>query len=209
MSSDLPTAAPGPARWLLPAGAERAALPLLVTRSLRGFADGFVAVLLPAYLLALGLDTLEVGILSTATLLGSALATLAVGAWGHRFASARLLHGAALLMAATGLGFAGFSSFWPLLVVAFVGTLNPSSGDVSVFLPLEHSRLAGAAQGEARTALFARYSVLGALCASLGALAAALPDALARHTTVSQITALRGMFMLYAFTGLEIGRAHV
>lgn len=195
---------PGRVRWLLPAGTDHAALPLLVARSLRAFADGFVAVLLPAYLLALGLDTLEVGILSTATMLGSAFATLAVGAWGHRFASARLLRGAALLMAATGVGFAGLSSFWPLLVVAFVGTLNPSSGDVSVFLPLEHARLAGAAKGEARTALFARYSVLGALCASLGALATGLPDVLARHAAVSQLTALRSMFVLYALTGVAV-----
>jgi hypothetical protein len=30
-----------------------------------------------------------------------------------------LLRGATLLMAATGLGFAGFSSFWPLMMVAF------------------------------------------------------------------------------------------
>jgi MFS family permease len=193
-----------PARWLLPAGVDHAAMPLLAARSLRAFADGFVAVLLPAYLLALGLDTLEVGVLSTATMLGSAFATLTVGAWGHRIASARLLRGAALLMATMGAGFAGLSSFWPLLVVAFVGTLNPSSGDVSVFLPLEHSRLAGAAHGEARTALFARYSVLGALCASLGALAAGLPDALARYTAVSQLAALRVMFVLYALTGLAV-----
>ena len=71
---------------------------------MRGFVDGSVAVLLPAYLLALGLDGIAVGVVSTATLLGSALATLAVGAWGHHVAPQRLLHGAALLMAATGLG---------------------------------------------------------------------------------------------------------
>ncbi len=50
---------------------------------------------------------------------------------------------AAGLMALTGLGFAGLDRFWPLAVVAFFGTLNPSSGDVSLFLPLEHARLAG------------------------------------------------------------------
>ena len=44
-------------------------------------------------------------------------------------------------MAATGLGFAAAHDFWPLLVIALVGTLNPSSGDVSVFLPLEHAVL--------------------------------------------------------------------
>src|SRR5207244_4214708 len=41
---------------------------LLTARALRAFADGFVAVLLPAYLLALGHGQLEVGLLSTATL---------------------------------------------------------------------------------------------------------------------------------------------
>ena len=107
-------------------------------------------------------------------------------------------------MAATGVGFASLSSFWPLMLVAFVGTLNPSSGDVSVFLPLEHARLAAAASGAARTALFARYGVLGALCAAVGALAAALPDWLSGHTDASRPTALRAMFLLYGAIGLVV-----
>ena len=192
------------ARLLLPSGVDPSALPLLIARALRALADGYMAVLLPAYLLSIGLGTLEVGIIATATMLGSAMATLAIGAWGHRFASRGLLKGAALLMAATGIGFAGLSSFWPLLVVAFIGTLNPSSGDVSVFLPLEHARLAAAASGQARTALFARYSVLGALSAAVGALAAAIPDWLASHTEASRPTALRAMFLLYGLIGLLV-----
>ena len=173
---------------------------LLVGRGLRAFVDGYVAVLLPAYLLALGYGTWQVGLLSTATLLGSALATLALGAWGHRASPRLLLLGAAVLMTATGLGFAGLSTFWPLLVVAFVGTLNPSAGDVSVFLPLEHSRLSLAAEGDARTRLFARYSLTGALCAAVGALAAAVPDALT-GLGVDRLTALRGMFVAYSGVG--------
>ncbi|NMM75494.1 MFS transporter [Acidovorax sp. SRB_24] len=202
-TTPLPRPRPGLAR-LLPAGVDPGAWPLLAARGLRAFGDGYMAVLLPAYLLSIGLGTLEVGIVSTATMLGSALATLAVGAWGYRFAGARLLRCAALLMAATGLGFAGLSSFWPLLVVALVGTLNPSSGDVSVFLPLEHARLAAAAQGHARTALFARYSLVGALCAALGALAAAVPDWLVRHGGLARLDALRGMFAVYAAIGLAV-----
>lgn len=191
-------------RLLLPSGADASALPLLLARGMRAFADGYMALLLPAYLLSIGLGTLEVGIVSTATMLGSALATLAVGAWGHRFAGRRLLRCAALLMLATGLGFAGLTSFWPLLIVAFVGTLNPSSGDVSVFLPLEHARLAASASGPARTALFARYSVIGALCAALGALAAAVPDWLVREAGVPRLEALRAMFVAYGALGLAV-----
>ena len=174
---------------------------LLIGRGLRAFVDGYVAVLLPAYLLALGYGTWEVGLLSTATLLGSAFATLALGAWGHHASSRVLLLAAAVLMAATGLGFAGVSTFWPLLLVAFVGTMNPSAGDVSVFLPLEHVRLSMAAEGDARTGLFARYSLTGALCAAMGALAAAVPEAL---TSVGwdRLTALRGMFVAYGVVGV-------
>lgn len=68
---------------LLPDGVDGGVLPILAGKALRAFADGYVAILLPAYLLALGFSTLDVGILSTATLLGSALATLALGAWGQ------------------------------------------------------------------------------------------------------------------------------
>jgi MFS family permease len=187
--------------WLLPHGAQRSALPLLLARALRAFADGFVAVLLPAYLIALGLGTWEVGVLATATLFGSALATLALGAWGHRLPYSNLLLGAAVLMAGTGFAFAASTRFWPLLLVAFVGTLNPSAGDVSVFLPLEHARLAEAAEGEARTALFARYSLLGALLSAFGALAAALPARLSSWTGMDALAALRSMFLLYGLIG--------
>lgn len=188
---------------IFPANIAPEARLLLVGRALRAFVDGYIAVLLPAYLLALGFGTWEVGILSTATLLGSAFATLALGAWGHRFHHRHLLLAAALLMAATGLIFAGLSSFWPLLLVAFVGTMNPSSGDVSVFLPLEHMRLAEAAQGTARTALFARYTLIGALCAAFGALAVAVPDWLT-NAGFDRLYALRLMFVFYGMVGLAV-----
>ncbi len=181
----------------------REARTLLIGRGLRAFVDGYVAILLPVYLLALGFGAWEVGLLSTATLLGSALATLAVGAWGHRFHHRRLLLAAALLMAATGVAFANLAAFWPLLLIAFVGTMNPSSGDVSVFLPLEHARLAEAAEGDARTRLFARYSFVGALCAAAGALAAAVPDWLVT-LQIERLTALRLMFAFYGATGLSV-----
>ena len=191
-------------RWILPPGVPPAVLPLLLGRALRAFADGYVAVLLPAYLLALGLETWQVGILATATLLGSALATIAIGAWGHRVHDGTLLRGAALLMGATGFAFAASSSFWPLLLVAFVGTLNPSSGDVSLFLPLEHARLAESAEGDERTSLFARYSLLGSLLSAFGALAAVLPGQITVWTSATTLDALRVMFVLYGSIGCAV-----
>jgi MFS family permease len=178
---------------------------LLTARSLRAFADGYVAVLLPVYLLALGFGTLEVGILSTVTMLGSAAATLAVGRWGHRFDLRRLLIAAAALMALTGIGFAAFSSLWPLLIVALAGTMNPGGGDVSVFYPLEHTALAAAAPAESRTSAFARYSFIGSLFGAIGALAAAAPEWLAQRHGVAMLDALKLMFIVYGAIGVTVG----
>ncbi len=174
---------------------------LLSARGLRAFADGFVALLLPVYLTRLGFDPLDIGILTTATLLGSAVLTLAVGLMAHRLAPRRLLLAAALLMLATGISFALFGDFWPLVVIGFVGTLNPSAGDVSLFLPLEQSLLAHDVADDKRTALFARYSLVGSLVGALGSLAAGLPELVSAVLPLDATAALQAMFVLYGLIG--------
>ena len=116
---------------------------LLVAKGLRGFADGFVSLLLPLHLLHQGFTPFQVGCIATTTLLGSGLLTLWVGAHAAGRAWRTLLLAATGLMAGTGLAMACVEGFWPLMLVALVGTLNPSGGDVSVFLPLEHAVLSG------------------------------------------------------------------
>lgn len=178
---------------------------LLIGKSLRAFTDGLVSVILPVYLLRLGYGAFEVGAMVASTLLGSALLTLAVGLYAHRMPGKRILLGACLLMAATGVGFALTTAFWPLLVIAFVGTINPSAGDVSIFLPAEQSLLAGTAAPGRRTALFARYSLIGSLAGALGTLAAAVPDIAARNAGGDPLTALKFCFLFYAGVGLATG----
>src|SRR6202011_4672544 len=97
------------------------------------------------------------------------------------------------------------ADFWPLLLIAFVGTLNPSSGDVSVFLPLEHAVMAHLMEDRQRTALFARYSLTGALIGAAGALAAGIPEIAARalHTEIKPL--LQAMFAFYGCLGVASG----
>src|SRR5262245_37909073 len=101
--------------------ASRDARLLLLTRSLRSFGDGFVSVLLASYLAELGFEGWRVGTIATVTLLGTALATLAVGAFADRLGRRRTLLLAALLAAATGIAVAATSVFAILLVIALVG----------------------------------------------------------------------------------------
>lgn len=171
---------------------------LLLAKGLRAFGDGYVSLLLPVYLLELGYTPLQVGILATATLLGSGLLALGVGLFAHRFHYRALLLAAAALMALTGLGFAAVTDFWPLLLIAVVGTLNPSSGDVSVFLPIEHAMLSRLVGDRDRTAVFARYSLVGSLVGAVGALAAAWPGWMAHRWGLTSLAAMQAMFLLYA-----------
>jgi MFS family permease len=180
-----------------------AARRILLTRGLRGFVDGIVSVLLAGYLVRLGFSTPQVGAIVTGTLLGSAALTIAIGLTAHRLDGRRLLIGASLLMAGTGLGFVALDRFWPLLAVAVVGTLNPSSSDVTVFLPLEQTVLAQAASdGARRTSLYAWYNVLATFSGALGALAAGLPEIVARRGHASLSAAERAVFVFYALIGL-------
>jgi MFS family permease len=171
---------------------------LLVTRAVRGLADGVVSVVLASYLTALGMSAIQVGAIVTGTLLGSAAVTLAVGLLGYRLSRRRILLASTGLMLATGIGFAGLTAFWPLMVVAVAGTLNPSSGDVSVFLPTEQAALAETVAGPARTTAFAWYSLCGSLAGAFGALASGLPAAVAKRGGVPLLAAERGVFVFYA-----------
>jgi MFS family permease len=171
---------------------------LIAAKALRGFGDGFVSLLLPIYLLNLGLSPFQVGLIATTTLLGSGILTLLIGIHASRYEHRPLLLAASALMAFTGLGMASLETFWPLMLVALVGTLNPSGGDVSVFMPVEHAMLASHAEGTRRTAVFARYSLTGTLFAAFGSLAAALPGLLAPLVGITTQASIKAMFILYA-----------
>lgn len=187
---------------LLPATASSDALLLILARGVRAFADGFISVLLPVYLLELGFSEFRVGAISTATLLGSAVLTILVGLVAFRLRRRSLLLAAAFVMAATGVAFATIHTFWPLLLIAFIGTLNPSAGDVSVFLPLEQTLLPQTVDDRERTSLFARYGLVASLVGACGALAAGLPSLIARTTTLNLQDALSLMFVAYALLAL-------
>jgi len=175
---------------------------LVVARGLRAFADGFVSILLPAYLIALGYNPFDVGVITTATLLGSAALTLFAGRITARFGHRGPLLAATVLMALTGVAFAWFDSFWPLLLIAFVGTLNPSAGDVSIFLPIEQSLLSSSVDKKDRTELFAHYSLAGALMGAAGTLLAAAPDLMNARFGLPLPHAMQLMFLGYAALGV-------
>jgi MFS family permease len=174
---------------------------LYAARAARGFGDGFAAIILPAYLIEIGFNPFEIGLVATAALLGSAAMTLAIGYLAPRYDVRTLLLGCAFLMVMTGLLLPGMHHLVFIAAVAFFGTMNPTTGDIGVHVPLEHASLAQRAPDQERTHIFARYSLIGALSIAAGALAAGAPDMLAGWG-IGRLAALQGMFYLYAGLGL-------
>jgi MFS family permease len=174
---------------------------LYVARGARGFGDGFAIILLPAYLAAIGFDSVEIGFIASAALLGTALLTLTIGFVAPHHDLRKLLLFGAGLMVCTGLLFPALNHVSFIALVAFFGTINPSSGDIGVLVPLEHAMLAQSAADEQRTRIFARYSLIGALSIAAGSLAAALPDLLV-PMGIGPLNAFKLMFYVYAALGI-------
>jgi MFS family permease len=173
---------------------------LYMARGLRGFGDGFATIILPAYLTAIGFDPIQIGIVVSASLFGTALFTLAVGAIAPRYDLRTLMLAGAALTALTGLAFPTYQHFAFVVCIAFFGTINPSTGDLGVLVPLEHAMLARGVPDEERTRAFARYSLIGALSMAAGTLAAVVPDFLAA-AGLDKPGAFKLMFYAYAALG--------
>lgn len=105
---------------------------LYAARAARGFGDGFAAIILTAYLIELGFTPFQVGAVATAALLGSATLTLVIGLLGNRYNVRGILLVCAGLMVATGLAFPNVEHYFWIVAIAFVGTINPTTGDIGV-----------------------------------------------------------------------------
>ena len=104
-------------------------------------------------------------------------------------------------MMVTGIALPNVQSVALMALISFIGTINPTTGDIGVHVPLEHASLAHTVSDKMRTRIFARYSLIGALSISAGSLAAAAPDYLT-GATFSKIQSLQLMFYVYAALGL-------
>jgi MFS family permease len=146
---------------------------LIAGQAVRAAGYGFTAVLLGALLAARGYGHLRAGVVLTALIAGTALASLVVGALADRVGRRRSYAAFFLGVAVAGAVVAAGAPFWALLVVALTGTLSTDVVDNGPATTLEQAMLAADDAGTAR--VYGIYNAVGAAAGALGALAAALP----------------------------------
>jgi MFS family permease len=146
---------------------------LVAGQGIRAAGYGFTAVLLGALLAARGFSTGQVAAVLAALIAGTALASLAVGAFADRLGRRRCYAVFFAGVAVAGLVVAAGAPLWALLIVALTGTLSTDVVDNGPATTLEQVMLAAEDAGTA--AVYGRYNMVGAAAGALGALAVTLP----------------------------------
>jgi MFS family permease len=145
---------------------------LVAGQGVRAAGYGFTAVLLGALLAARGYSSVQVGVVLTALIAGTALASLAVGRFADRFGRRRCYAVFFGGIAAAGVTVAAGAPLWVLLAVALTGTLSTDVVDNGPATTLEQAMLAAEDAGTA--AVYGRYNMAGAAAGALGSLAVIL-----------------------------------
>ena len=174
---------------------------LLLTRALRTFGYGYLAVILAIYLRELGLDPFLIGVVLTAAIAGSAAMTVFWSLVADRFGRRRTAVTMAGLMAIGGLLFAITDDFWLLLLGGFTGTISATSSEVGVFNTVEQAVLPQTTANERRTWLFSIYNTIANFAGAAGALFAGSVGFFG-SLGLSGADAYRPLFLLYAAIGL-------
>jgi MFS family permease len=182
--------------WLNPDGRK-----LLVTRVLRTFGYGYLAVVLAIYLDQIGLKDFQIGAVLTAALAGSAAMNVFWSIKADRFGRRKTVATMGLLMFVGGLLFALTDNLWLLLLAAFSGTISATASEVGPFLTVEQAILPQTAPDDRRTWLFSIYDLLGNLAGAAGALFAGTIGFWA-SLGLSGANAYKPLFAIYALIGL-------
>lgn len=177
---------------------------LFLTRFLRLFAYGSLSVVLVFYLVSLGLNESQTGLLLTLTLLGDTVISLYLTTRADRIGRGRMLIIGAMLMAAAGLAFACTRNLFFLIVAGTIGVISPSGNEVGPFLSIEQAALAHVVPDRSRTQVFAWYTLAGSLATALGALFAGLITNALQKTAMTPVAAYRVVVILYAVIGVVL-----
>ncbi|MCU1233432.1 MAG: major facilitator superfamily 1 [Candidatus Solibacter sp.] len=178
---------------------------LFLTRFVRLFSYGMLAVVLVFYLTGLGLSESQTGLLLTLTLVGDTAISLLLTTQADRIGRRKMLIAGSVLMSAAGLAFAFTNNFMLLVVAGTIGVISPSGNEVGPFLPIEQAALSEVIPSRTRTSAFAWYSLTGSMATAAGSLfAGVLTDSLTK-SAATPISGERTVVLVYAAMGAVLG----
>ncbi len=145
------------------------AVTLFLTRIVRLFSFGFLAVVLVLYLAQSGFSMNAIGILFTLTLFGDAILSLFITAHADVYGRGRMLVISAILGLITSFLFAINSNFIMLLIIGIIGIISPSGNEIGPFMAIEMACLSQITETADRTRILAWYNLAGSFSTAFGA----------------------------------------
>jgi len=177
---------------------------LFLTRFLRLFAYGMIAIVLAQYLVALELPEWQVGALFTMTLWGDTAISLFITMVADRVGRRLMLVVGSALMVLAAAVFAATTNYWLLIIAATIGVISPNGKEVGPFLAIEQAALSDVVGDEKRTAVFGWYNVVGSFAGAIGAVAVGGFFWVLRQRGFDTMQSYRGVIWIYGIVGLVL-----
>ena len=196
--SSLFTSRPRPLAWIT-----RDAWLIISARSVRGFAQTSIGIVIAIYLDLLGFSAWQIGLFLGFGIAGGTLTSVGIVFLGNALGRRWLLAGFTVLTGLTGVALAMTDQFVLLAFIAFVGSFNVGGGGpAGPVQPLERASMSETAPADKRTDMFAIYSMAATGVRAFGALGAALPVLFQRFFGLGELDSFRVMFGGYALAAL-------
>lgn len=176
---------------------------IIAARIARAFAYGFLSIVLAIYLKLTGLTDPVIGLILTASLVNSVLFTLLASFYADRIGRRKMLIMYATLMSISGVIFVVTDNYVVLIIAALMGTINVTGSETGAFLSIEQALMPQTVNdSKKRNTMFALYNMAGTFAMAAGILLAGLPSTLQQQYEISQVDAIKPLFLLYSSFGI-------
>jgi MFS family permease len=178
---------------------------ILLARTIRTFAYGFLSIVLAIYLKLSGFNDALIGLILTSTLINSVIFTLISTIYADKIGRKKILIIYAALMCISGIIFFISSNYVLLIISALIGTINVTGSETGSFLSLEQAILPQTIKEiKKRNTLFGIYNMVGTFAMSAGVLLSGLPNVIQYYYQLNNVQSIKPLFLIYAILGLVV-----
>ena len=184
---------------------------LFVLRVLRSISQGYLGIILPLYLVALGYGAVSLGVLLGFSAIAAAGISMLVGVLADRFGRKNCLIAISVMLGGGAVAFAFASNFTWIVIFAAIGSIGRggalAGGAWGPFYPAVQALVAERTTDYNRTRVFGAFSFVGVGAAALGTLLAGLPSVLHRVAAMPELETYRILFVFAGVLGFAMAFA--
>lgn len=179
---------------------------LIISRAVRSIGQGYLGIILPLYLVALGYNAIALGTMFTVSAIVSAGLTLLISILADLSSRKLFVIIFSLLTAIASVVFVLTTNFAVLVIVAAIGTLAQNAGAGGIgggpVYPAQQALITDFTKPQSRTVVFSAFSFVSTLVTTIGSLFASVPDILLHDFGFTRAASYQPLFLLTGMLAL-------